>query len=190
MLDVEATVSVQPSKLVRTRNVSTPVLSDIAQPPRTVRSPTIELNVLTFPDVNAWATMTAREVTNAKTASVSRSHSLIPLCHVILMMTSAVNNVPRTLTVLRISTVTDSRGSVFLYVQDSVETTLSVTLPTTTPSAAASLATRAMLMLAVPLSQLLSTPVTPHHVEWRLYVSWTMAIPSAPVPEARLATHL
>ena len=44
-----------------------------------------------FPDVNAWATMTAREVTNAKTVNVSRSLSLIPLFPVILMMTSAAN---------------------------------------------------------------------------------------------------
>lgn len=103
---------------------------------------------------------------------------------------SAVNNVPRTLTALRTSIVTDSKENVSQSALDSVVTTLSVALPIITPSAPANLGSRVMLMLGVVPSQPLVTHVFLHLVVLMLCVSWTMEIQSVPVQEARLATHL
>ena len=86
--------------------------------------------------------------------------------------------------------VTDSRGSVSLSVLDSVETTQSAVLPTTIPSVPANLASKAMLMWDVAPSPSPPTHAYPHPVELGLCVNWTMANPSAHVPEARLAIHL
>ena len=44
-MDAEVTASVHPSRLVRTRSVSTPAPLESVEPPRTVRWPTIELSV-------------------------------------------------------------------------------------------------------------------------------------------------
>ena len=84
----------------------------------------------------------------------------------------------------------DSRGNVSLSVLGSVGTTLSAVLPTTTPSVPANLASKAMLMWDVAPSPSPPTHAYPHLVELGLCVNWTMAIPSAPVPEARLAILL
>lgn len=94
------------------------------------------------------------------------------------------------MTVLKTSTATDSRENVFLSVLDSVETTQSAVLPTTTPSVPVNQASKAMQMLAVVPSQSPPTLVSHHPVVLELSVSWTMAIPSAPVPEARQAILL
>merc|ERR1719422_341600 len=194
MLDVGVTASVPPSRPVRTRSVSTRAVLACVLPHRIARWPIIGQSVSMCRDVNVRPAMTVErpevEDTNVRIVNVSEILWILRATLAVTLMTMSVHNVLRMMTVLKTSTATDSRENVFLSVLDSVETTQSAVLPTTTPSVPVNQASKAMQMLAVVPSQSPPTLVSHLPVVLELSVSWTMAIPSAPVPEARQAILL
>ena len=121
----------------------------------------------------AW--MLASMLTNHPTAGLHTDHS-------------CVQSVPRTPTVPRTSTVTASRGPAWRCAPASAATTRCASLPTTTPSAPASPATRATPTWAAARSQLSRTRACPRPVAPRPSASWITATPFARVPAARPAT--